>query len=418
MQKPGIQHKASEITYLKIISLMLRYSPVVDVITGAMLLYGLSSNGISALYKGFILILCVCRLCHKISKKSAMFLFAGILLSGTSLIVSGEVATNASLLYDINLLMKLFTPIVLVLVYREMLSIAPHRVKSEMEKIIQFYKVFFPLSIIIPKVLGIGFSTYSYGTGFKGLYFAGNDISIVMAVVATWNINDCIKNMQRKSIALAGASLFSLLLLGTKTSILMTVLGVMVCLIKSKKVNTSLLFGIFAIFGVLLAVTVFADEFQLVLNSFRFFYKKNLHAGGNIVSFLLSQRDITLKKAFAAAYHENPIRTFLFGNGPYRQVVLGTSDAGLIEMDLFDMLLWFGAPFSIYIYAFYCYCYGSCKPYTNYLQKFCWLSVMAFSFMAGHVMFTPLANLVLAVLVIDMQAQKVEILAEKRKSNG
>ena len=403
---------------MKVISLMLKYSPVVDVITGAMLLYGLSSSGISALYKGLVLILCIARLCRKASRKTALFLFTGIFLSVIALIGSGEAAANVSLLYDINLLIKLFTPIILILTYKEMILTSPHQAKRETKKIIQFYKVFFPLSIIIPKILGIGFSTYSYGTGFKGLYFAGNDISIVMAVVTTWNINDCIKSMQKKDIILAGASLLSMLLLGTKTSILMTVLGVMICLLKSKQINATLLFGIFAVLGILLAVTVFADEVQLVLSSFKFFYKKNLYAGRNIVSFLLSQRDITLKKAFIAAYQDNSIRTFLFGNGPYRQVVLGASDAGLIEMDLFDMFLWFGVPFSIYVCAFYSLCYKSCKSFANYLQKFCWLSVIAFSFMAGHVLFTPLANFMLAVLMIDMQTKKAEILAERRTPNG
>lgn len=97
---------------------------------------------------------------------------------------------------------------------------------------------------------------------------------------------------------------------------------------------------------------------------------------------------------------------------------MSASDAGLIEMDLFDMFLWFGAPFSIYVCAFYSSYYRSCRPFANYLQKFCWLSVIAFSFMAGHVLFTPLANFMLAVLMIDMQAKKAEILAEKRTSNG
>ena len=413
-----IPHKAYEVSYLKVISLMLKYSPVVDVITGAMLLYGLSSSGISALYKGFIRILCIARLCRKTSRRTAIFLLAGAFLSVIALAGSGEAAANVSLLYDINLLIKLFTPIVLILTYKEMISTSPHQANKETKKIIQFYKVFFPLSIIVPKILGIGFSTYSYGSGFKGLYFAGNDISIVMAVVTTWNIDDCIKGMRKKDIVLAGASLLSLLLLGTKTSILMTVLGVMICLLKNKRINATLLVSLFAVLGILLAVTVFADELQLVLNSFKFFYKKNLYAGRNIVSFLLSQRDVTLKKAFAAAYQDNSIRTFLFGNGPYRQVVLGASDAGLIEMDLFDMFLWFGAPFSIYVCAFYSSYYRSCRLFANYLQKFCWLSVIAFSFMAGHVLFTPLANFMLAVLMIDMQAKKTEILAEKRTSNG
>ena len=389
---------------MKVISLMLKYSPVVDVITGAMLLYGLSSSGISALYKGFILILCIARLCRKTSRRTAIFLLAGAFLSVIALAGSGEAAANVSLLYDINLLIKLFTPIVLILTYKEMISTSPHQANKETKKIIQFYKVFFPLSIIVPKILGIGFSTYSYGSGFKGLYFAGNDISIVMAVVTTWNIDDCIKGMRKKDIVLAGASLLSLLLLGTKTSILMTVLGVMICLLKNKRINATLLVSLFAVLGILLAVTVFADELQLVLNSFK--------------CFLLSQRDVTLKKAFAAAYQDNSIRTFLFGNGPYRQVVLGASDAGLIEMDLFDMFLWFGAPFSIYVCAFYSSYYRSCRLFANYLQKFCWLSVIAFSFMAGHVLFTPLANFMLAVLMIDMQAKKTEILAEKRTSNG
>ena len=90
-----------------------------------------------------MLLICIVRLCLEMSIESCRFLCTGIFLLTLSLIATGEIADSKALLYDGNLLLKMITPIVLIITYRELLYTEKNLVRRNMERLVRFYKWIF-----------------------------------------------------------------------------------------------------------------------------------------------------------------------------------------------------------------------------------------------------------------------------------
>lgn len=384
----------------EMIAALLLFSPVVDVITGALLLSD-RGGGISAAYKGIIVLLCLFRLMLGMPRKGWIWT---TVLSGMLLLNLINVAlTNGmeALIYDGTLLSKLFTPICLIEVFELFNNRTPDRVSVCTKKVIWFYRVFFPMSLLIPKILGIGYRTYSYGVGYKGFYYAGNDISIVMVVVTIWNVRELMRRPRKREVLLSGLSLISLLLLGTKTAWLMACAIVGLFILKEKKL---MLKGISAV-GVLAGGTFFfileRQEIHNLIGSLKSFYNRYLLSGGTVLTFLLSGRDRFIKSFFEKVYGEDSIWAFLIGKGAYFQASLVPGDQ-LIEMDLLDLLIRYGLVSSLLIVGIYVHWFLKYRRGADFGQKLAWYSMCGFSMVAGHVLFSPLANLVLVIVYLDV----------------
>lgn len=391
-------------------ALFLMFSPVVDVITGAMLLSG-RGIGISSLYKGVLVFLCIFRLMLGMSRGGWIWttLFGGtIILNLTNVYFESGIK---GVLYDGNILLKLITPICLIGVFAHMRSRDYRRVRCWTYRIIQFYRVFFPLSLIIPKLLGVGYRTYSYGVGYKGFYYAGNDISIVMVVIAIWNIRELMKHPKKKDIFLSILSLVALLLLGTKTAWLMAAFIVGYFVLRSRRLLWKILAGLGTVIGAAGFFAIERGEIQNLIGSLRSLYSRYIAGGGTVLTFFLSGRDQLISMFFQKTYEENMVWSFLFGKGSFLQASWFPRDQ-LIEMDLLDLLIRCGITGSLLIVGFYGYWFKKCYKKADYSQRLVWYVMAAFSMIAGHVLFSPLANLVLVVVYLDMMCAEDKPRAE------
>lgn len=384
----------------EVFALILMFSPVADVITGAMLLSG-RELGISSLYKGALLFLCIFRLMLGMSRGAWVWTFCFSTAIVVNLIDVFFEAGARGVLYDVNILFKLMAPICLIEILAHKRDRDYRSVRYWTNKVIQFYRVFFPLSLLIPKLLGVGYCTYSYGVGYKGFYYAGNDISIVMVVILIWNIREMIRRPRKREIVLSILSLVAMLLLGTKTVWLMAVFIVGYFIIRSRRFFWKIVAGMGVTVGVVAFFAIERDEIQNLIGSLRSLYFRYIRGGGTAFTFLLSGRDQLIQKFFEKAYEEKPIWTFLFGKGAYLQASWFSNDQ-LIEMDLLDLLIRYGIIISLMIVGFYGYWFVKCYRKADYSQRLIWYVVVAFSMIAGHVLFSPLANLVLVVVYLDM----------------
>ena len=389
---------------VKLFSVLLILSPMVDVATGALLLSGYSLS-LSVLFKGGILALCLLRLCGGIPKRWAPWLAVGGLLTALSLLIPCIGFDFHVLLHNASLVSKCYVAFAVIAVYHLFLLEDRRLTCSWVRRIFSFYCWFFPLSIIVPAILGVGFSTYVYGVGFKGFYFAGNDISIVLAVLTAISVDTFVRKCTLSHAICALAGLLSLLLLSTKTCLLMAVVIVAVYLFRSRGIGFKI--GAAAVIAVLglIVYYVFQDEIRSLYDSLLYKYHWYQEQGGTVISFLSSGRDHKFMEAFRKSYREEPLRVLLFGTGAWQQLNLPMYH-GLIEMDFFDLLIWHGVLLTAYITAGCTELYRQVRRQTGFVLKFSWWMMTAFGFWVGHVLFSPMANLLLALLYIAMMCEK------------
>ena len=398
---------------VQLFSMLLIFSPAVDVITGALLLYG-HSLSLSALYKGVIFLLCLIRLCCGFPKRWAAWLVVGGILTALSLLIPCIGFDLSVLAYNGNLIVKCYVAFGVMAVYRLFLEENPKRTAYWVRRIFDFYCWFFPLSILLPGLMGVGFPTYAYGVGFKGFYFAGNDISIVMVVAAAISAEAFVQKCTWPNGIRAILAVISLLVLSTKSCLLMAVVIVVIFILRTR--NIYLKIGIAAAVAAvgLAAASLFQDEIVSLYESLRYKYRWYLEQGGTVISFLSSGRDEKFMEAFRASYQKDTLRVLLFGTGAWQQLHLPLYH-GLIEMDFFDLLIWHGVLLTAYLCTGCFMLYRKVRRHAPFVLKFCWWLIVGFSFMVGHVLFSPMANLVFALVYIAMMCENRSAKARKIK---
>ena len=106
---------------------------------------------------------------------------------------------------------------------------------------IKFNSIVFILNIFLG-TLGLGYSTYSYGVGVKGFFYAGNEIFLILLSITVFYLLKNPRNNKTKFIYII--SLILAVLIGTKTAMLAVLL---ICLLNyylvmSKKISFYFLF--------------------------------------------------------------------------------------------------------------------------------------------------------------------------------
>jgi hypothetical protein len=258
----------------------------------------------------------------------------------------------------------------------------------------------FSLSLIIPKILGVGYINYEYaGVGYQGFYFDGNSLSIIMIVFFVFSFDKFLSKFSLINLCNVCINLFSLILIGSKTSLFFSILGMFILVIRylfnrkiSKvKIFTTILISIFAI-----SLVLYSYWFELNLVVSNQMYLMNRYTNNGIFSYLVTGRD----NYFNIAYNnyinsDNIIIVTLFGVGKYYK----TLHEHLNEMDIVDIFFWFGIIGTILIYGYYFKIFIKSRKKDNiFVYKLSFILMLIFSTLGGHVMFSALAGSILALL--------------------
>lgn len=278
--------------------------------------------------------------------------------------------------------------------------------KNIIINIFKCYIIIFPLTMIIPYIIGIGSSTYSSGLGYTGLYYANNDISIVLLISTIYSFDQVIKKINILNIFIFLLNLSSLLLVGSKTGILGLVLAVILYCIyygsitlneKSISKENILKIILWALLILICTLVVFYPTFKKMIDRVIYFYNRD----GNIFAALLSGREKFLLEAFNNLLNERFwILKLLFGVGFFYRKEWGIGE--LVEMDLFDITFSLGLIVSlIIIYYLFKLLNKIIKSLNkeNYVYFVCIIIMMLFSFIAGHVLFSALSGSILSLVI-------------------
>lgn len=290
-------------------------------------------------------------------------------------------------------------PFTIILAFRR-LYVREHNTVICINKLIVFYCWFFPLSLLIPTIFGIGFSTYIGDLGNKGFYFAGNEISVLMIMIVTLSIQKVRTETTLINFLNLILNIISIFLIGTKTVYIAVIILLITTMytgkITDRKILSIILFVPMGVFSIWYVFT-HMEFFRQVIGAWRWRYT---YQGSGMLDFLLSGRGSYLEKAFHLAYSEKAFSHFVTGLGA-NQVVNQMN--ALVEMDLIDLLLWFGIIVTVFIIIVY----GSYLKQAIHLKNPVYIVgislVYVTSIAAGHVMFAPMVTIVFAVLYLKIE---------------
>lgn len=253
------------------------------------------------------------------------------------------------------------------------------------------WRYWFPMSLFIPYILGIGFSTYEQGTGYKGLYHAQNDIGYILVILYLFSIVELSKRLQTDNIVAVIVLLLCNLLLGLKSNYILVAVITMIYFMKSEKNKSNLLkkivTSILVIIGVFIILMGYQDEIQLIIVRWQYFYRQK-----DFLSFLTSSRADRIIPTYNWIKSTLGLPGVLLGSGIEYQLV----GLGVIEMDLADIFFQLGILGLFFVYGFY---FSFMKRYHMAgFYKWGFLLSIIYSTLVGHVLESALSGMFFAIV--------------------
>ena len=405
-----ILKKRKYVTY--ILFLLLYLGIFIDNYVGYQMRTGIGENSLSKLYRLIMLAYILMILVINDMNKNNIYLFLFVYGMILPFIQALHNETYKGLFTDILNVAKILFPIMMIAA-----GVALHRRRRiSAEDFDVYLKVaawIYPLSILIPYILGVGFKAYSGTSGFSGFYSSGNEISIVLCVTFIIHMETLYMRAGLKNIIGVFVSAISIILTGTKTGVIIMIVTVIYYLVKrDSDVAKKIFYGMLATFVVVIFifVVVFFLSDEMNANIARLQYKF-WQLDGNVINFMFSYRNM---KILPNLYEmiESPIE-ILFGAGYFQKVVetqvsITSVSTGLIEMDFFDILFQYGAIMALVVWGYFInflYKNKKCKKRQYYFAVFC---MLLYAFMAGHTFYSATTGTLLACLCLSIVLSEQE----------
>lgn len=399
-----------KITSLDIISLLLIFSPIVDNINGYFLLNETDTN-ISSVFKILILFVCLCSIMLKKVNASKLYQFVILLLLlGVQILIQFFVE-ESGFGSNLNQLIKMLMPF-MVYIFFNIQEKESKNVYKYVERIVSFYSWFYPLSILIPKILNIGSSVYEVGFGSKGFYFAGNEVAVIMVIMGITVFQKFLTNKKMTYFICFLLNLSAGLMLGTKVVYLsVVIISVVYFFVDANLINKIKRF--FIVFPIIIFVLLFfmyrTDFISQIIEfmSSRYKYIIKGKYENEAIAFLFSGRNVRVLEAYGHLFQQEGIIGICFGKG--YNFWVETKEL-LTEMDFFDAILWYGLIITLYMVILVFLEIKKNWRYFNIYTKVMIYLVALSSILAGHVVFAPsVSNLLSIVLIYEVVLKKKEI---------
>lgn len=307
------------------------------------------------------------------------------------------------LIMDITYVIKLIFPFIIIAFFYVLYSENKLTI-NVIEHIFKTFMIIAPLSLIMPRLFNIGYDSYNLGGGYKGFYYSNNEINVLLICTFIYSMEKLYKNKNVKSIIISLINATSLFLIGSKTSLIVIAIVILIYIFRVRK-DTKLFISIITITVVTILIfsTIFNTQISEMSIRFKYFYNTlAIERDGGILTFLMSERNLRIIPAFNKNIINvqwlDAVFNFLFGIGRYQQVnekILNT----LMELDLFDTFYWYGfIAAAIVMKKYIQFFIMSVHKKNIYEYKLMYIIIFAFSMIAGHVWYSALAGSTLALV--------------------
>lgn len=275
-------------------------------------------------------------------------------------------------------------------------SISP---REALHKYILYTVFVYAILLLIPRVLGVGFSTYDEGTfGSKGFFPSQNGLGVFLGVVINLSIYAFWQSSYRALLYRGGIILgiISLVLLGTKTAIIFTLFSFFHVYLKTRSSIKYIVLMIIGAFIILKMATIWSAS-QIIFDVVVWRYQ---HAD-SIGDFIFSGRNKYVLDAFNTYNIDSfPLRVIIgFGSFvSFQDPTMIIESYDTLETDLFDIFFSYGLVGVVgYFYIIFKGIYRSVLV-KNYSYFVIWMLLCLHSVFAGHVIFASFSALSVALL--------------------
>lgn len=379
---------------------LIAISPFVDSINGFFMLNGYDVS-ISLVYKNGIMALCVLFLLRKryLQKKRVMQLFGFVWLLGVSCVIAAIIDCNG-FLANVSMSVKMLMPIVFFVYLIENQNL--DGAYLWLKKVIEWMTWFYPLSVLVPTLLGTGFNTYALNEfGYKGFYYAGNELGAIMIILFALSIERYVEKKRKIDLICLVLNLVIDLFIGVKSLYIALPIFFVVFLYKNmraKKIGTFLGVGLIFL-GVGMVILSSGNDFineMIELQKWRFETYAFQQGSNTWMNFLLSGRNVKIEESIAVLIKSHGIMGILFGAGS--QYMISTIGS-IVEMDFVDLFLWHGAVvFFVLIGALFSFFFKNWRKFLVY-EKVMILEIIGFSALAGHVLYAPAVGIIFSLAI-------------------
>lgn len=289
--------KTNKIIYICIVYL-LSVIPIIDLINGYNLLYETSlGSTIGIVFRMFSFIFFAYLSIMNISNKKLLYLYVLFFCVLLSVFINFyRTSSTSGLVDELTYAIKLLLPVVYALGLSNCinLKIVPSNI---VDKIFFNYAKIVPFTLIIPRLMGIGFDSYALGGGYKGLYFSNNELNILLMAISIFLFWKTLHSYNISIIILLIFNFFSMLMIGSKTSIIVLLLLIIMYIFYKFSLKKIALVLLLVFTLVPWIYRVFSNFFTELFFRFRFYYEIT-NAQDNILNFLLSNRNLRITPAF------------------------------------------------------------------------------------------------------------------------
>lgn len=404
------QTSRKNLTHAELLTLFLILSPFFDVFNGWLMMNGKAGN-VSASYKIVVLAYIFMIIKNRMNKKLLVFIL--LLAFGAA---AQRLLFSMDTAFNVNDYIKLLFPLFLLFVLKELRE--TERICC-IHSVLDFYSWFYPASILIPTVLGIGFHTYGTDNfGFKGFYYAGNELAGVMLIVLAYTIQSYLNGYTHKNLIRMLLMAFTSMIIGMKSLYIGTAVLAVIYIAQLLKRKKTVLWFIPAVVAAvaILAFIVNSDFMKefIRVQKVRFTYRISGKYENEFLAFMLSGRNDTVIKSFKGLWKYGGINGVLWGIG----IDKITAVAGKItEMDFFDLFLWNGLFVAVgYFYLLWTELLKDWRR-IGHFEQIGILLMIAFSFLAGHVFYAPSVMIPFVLVCMDYKFDNIsEYIGEENGS--
>lgn len=345
---------------------------------------------ISQLFKLVVLVVVLVRLCYFYSGRvKVLLLILYVIILSIHLAIKGN--DISSLIGTVGHLSKFLLAALLYCYVKRQILLYPLYVKSRIFRVFKINLIIF-ISNILLGVLGIGFTSYGE-FGYKGFFYAGNELSGITIVLFPFFVNYMFVKYSYRSLIFLFVVLLLFItvgLMGTKSSLIAFVFSIVYIFMISdrrfitKAANKVFLFVLLIIIG---GGGYFLVNKLGMLDRWLFFFNK----GGLGMLFLSGREEYWMEEK--AEFFNSGCATYLLGLGGMRTV----------EMDPFDALLNYGWVGIILVYSFYLYLLLTSYKRRNISRTtkvifFTNMLILLSSSISGHLIFSGMVNIFIALL--------------------
>lgn len=400
--------------YKKVLILTIGIMPLIDSINGFLMKnYSIS---IALAYRAIALLALLYYTYNKSNVKRTIYISTAILYFVSIALVSALYHNNLKgLTTELSTASKLIFIIAIVESFKNIICNSNDG-EVLVEKIIKLNLVLFPLCIIIPMILGVGYDVY-HGAGNKGFFNANNELGIVLSVLFIFALDYLYNKISIKNVFIFLIVTFSMISIGSKIGLVAPIIITVIYFIKSiinlnRKIKFTMLIIATSIIVILIVNILFSDMLVVLMERQIWLYTNIVE--NSLIFLILSGRNIMLSIINANLVQSNNILfKILFGYGIYNKekiISLGYGAENLkpIEMDFFDAFYSYGIVGVFIIYGYLLHHFVKYKSLSGNGFKYTlsFITIIVLGFFSGHVFWGAMAGSMLGIVMCGMIISK------------